>query len=48
MGGWLDYGGVFVFALRLVGQQLTIDLVEIGGYKRYLFTNLVSLAAGNH
>jgi hypothetical protein len=48
LGGWLDYGGGFDFALHLDGKGLAKDLVEIGGYKRYRYTNIVSLAAGDH
>jgi hypothetical protein len=48
LGGWQDYGGGFDFVLSLDERQLAKDLVEIGGYKRYRFTNVVSLAAGNH
>jgi hypothetical protein len=48
LGGWLDYGGGYDFALGLDERPLAKDLVEIGGYKRYRYTNVVSLAAGNH
>lgn len=48
LGGWQDFGGAYEFNLRLGGQTLARDLVEIGGYKRYRFTNTVELAAGTH
>ena len=48
LGGWQDYGGGYDFVLNLNEQQLAKDLVEIGGYKRYRYTNVVSLAAGHH
>jgi len=48
LGGWQDYGGGFAFLLQLDGRELTRDLVEIGGYKRYRYTHEVSLTAGNH
>ena len=48
LGGWNEYGGAYDFALRLDEKPLTKDLVEIGGYKLYRYTNLVSLAPGKH
>jgi mono/diheme cytochrome c family protein len=48
LGGWNEYGGAYDFALKLDDRSLANDLVEIGGYKRYRYTNVVSLSAGSH
>lgn len=48
LGGWQDFGGAYDFQLRIGDKPLARDLVEIGGYKRYRFTNTVELAAGTH
>ena len=48
LGGWQDFGGAYDFQLRIGDQTLARELVEIGGYKRYRFTNTVELVAGKH
>jgi mono/diheme cytochrome c family protein len=46
VGGWQEYGGAYDLTVRLNGHPLTNDLIEIGGYKRHRYTNLVTLAPG--
>jgi len=52
LGGWQEYGGAYDFTLRLAAPSpappLASELIEIGGYKHYRYTNLVSLAEGRH
>jgi hypothetical protein len=48
VGGWQDFGGAYDFALKVAGQKIASELVEVGGYKRFYFTNQVELSAGKH
>ena len=46
LGGWQEYGGAYDFALRVGQREVAKDFIEIGGYKRYRYTNTISLAKG--
>jgi hypothetical protein len=48
LGGWQEYGGAYDFAVRVGGRAVTNELIEIGGYKRYRYTNTIALPAGKH
>ena len=48
LGGWQEYGGAYNFALRLGSRDLARELIEVGGYKHFRYTNTFSLAAGRH
>ncbi|MGV3774083.1 MAG: DUF1592 domain-containing protein [Verrucomicrobiales bacterium] len=48
LGGWQEYGGAYNFALNLNSNKLSEELIEIGGYKRFRYTNTVSLSPGKH
>jgi hypothetical protein len=49
LGGWREFGGAFDFTISATGQELTKDVIEVGGQRTHRYSVEVDLNAGpNH